>query len=135
MVDKPFVYPERIPAARANAIRQLVLERPELSTWRILRAWVEEIGLVKVLQEISIILERNSLDVVAQAKLLELWSLHLIIRNYPPCYTCDHFEVVVVDKEGNPISGYCWDCESDMGGSTGCSNHTELDNETNDDQS
>lgn len=129
-MDKPFRYPETIQADRANAVRQLVFERPELATWQVMRDWVEELGIVKVLQDIALILEYNGLDGVAQAKLLDLWSLHLIIRNYPPCYDCEHWECVVEDEKGNPVSGYCWDVEADMNGKTGCSRHTRLNNGT-----
>ena len=69
--EKPFRYPERIPAHYAHAIRQLVWGNDHPMIWEVVKEWVVERGIVKVLQDTALILEFNGLDVAAQAKFLD----------------------------------------------------------------
>jgi len=125
-MDKPFRYPERIPAARANAIRRLISEKDNWKAWEVLRLWVQDEGVVKVLQDIAMILEFNGLDVHAQAAAMARWSPLLLVER-KPCETCEHYEVVI--KHPDLESGYCHWLEEDVSPGPGCSDHEEKKDE------
>jgi len=61
----------------------LVLETPNERVWEVLHSWVDEKGIVEVLQDIAAILEYNGLDAAAQAKALDRWVMTLA-KQIPP---------------------------------------------------
>ena len=72
-MERPFIYPERISADRAQAVRRLVEPRERRDTeeaWTVLRKWVKQEGIVAFLQDVAAILDFNGLGPRAQARLL-----------------------------------------------------------------
>lgn len=73
-MERPFIYPERIPVERAQAVRRLVVEPKERSdteeAWTVMQKWVREEGIVAFLRDVAAILEFNGLGIQAQARLL-----------------------------------------------------------------
>jgi len=81
-VERPFIYPERISADKAQAVRLLVDPKEKEDTeqaWNVLYKWVREEGIVLFLKDVAAILEFNRLDPHAQAKLLSYLAI-LIYR-------------------------------------------------------
>lgn len=72
-MERPFIYPERIPADRAQAVRRLVNPKERSETeeaWTVLKKWVKEEGIVEFLKDVASILEFNGLGPRAQSRFL-----------------------------------------------------------------